>query len=1630
MSTFAWFDISTTNNAGFSDALENDVLIRCLQPSQKFLFGATGELSSCIIKTDGTASLSSNLETPLITTDHIIPKNNYIQLANAVFVQGGNIKCESLSTVSFFTSNIEIHQGGYIVAGDFLKTYQYIESPVLYTDTINKSDSNNDSIQITDSVTVSSNLFVTATMRSKTIHVECNITSKQMVCTADFNSPTIYTSTLSNNNRITLQGVVFENRSLTGCNLDFSHCLTKSHTSVSINTTFLKSSNIDTYNIVNSLTDTIYVKDVKFQNGSVSCRDFRASNQCIIDGETYINNNIYISSNINIIGNVTSVNKIKCNDISSTRATIEEITTPYIKSENGNIRLNGVYISSNSNLTTSNAYFENTNTCNITSLMSTTRQIVVQENATTKNMTVSEKLSSKLISASNIETLFVNQIGFNACNVGVPGMLTTSNLTVGVSCIIRTGGSFTNNSPLYQYGPLICSNNLTCSMEVTTGSLKTMTIRSPGQKLYLDSVLIQSNNQMVLERITTNTLQVLKEANIGQAIISGYMTVNQDIRCMKTIYSDTFMGYKKPGDLRIENIQISDHDTMSLGTVNATNVNITHGSLVLKLNSTIVTDNNDVLVNTSGKIMGSCILPLSVTSGILGYQCVSSDKIMEKSILSSHLSSGLSFKGVSIFEDIVLKGTLTSPTNYITICGITHTNSLLGVGGVANPLYPLHVLGKSFVENRNYTTLTGLSNNIGIFSMKSSHIETPLLIKMSYNDLCTTSFQLATYPYVSGSFDVGQGDLLITTTDELGGASKIFINESIFISSSNVGIWKSNPLAPLHTTVFASDKIGIGGIVDPLEVLDVIGNITIKRDPMTTSCFLKISDTDQLGTMMKMKSDTRFFMYNELGDIIVNARDNDPSECSHIYVQQVTGYIGFGTPSPVSPLHINGKVRPGAFVADQTVLIESDSPSIKMNNSNSTCTYRIDDRGQYTFEQTSSLEPYVQLLGTDRRTFKRNGNIIVGATDNVVMLGPHTKLILFTERDQRGMHETLVNDSPHPVETFISGPSRKTNWTLDVKSMSISSTNYIVNKIVSDVVYTNPYGENVFYVENSLKLVGIGTADPNAAIDINSSFSSNVINYMGKCIFDTDYNLKNITGLSVKGPFLINGTEIFDTSNNLVGISNINYSSTLIHKGAYVLIDNDRNLGSIKSASITGPLNVGNKEVIDVNRNLSNLNNISLADSIVSNGHVFLDKFVNVKCSNMYATGDIKSKNYIGIDNAGFINNRNNAMTIAPLSKACFVDSLYNNVLTVDVLQNSVEMNGTLKHDGKTIISSFRSMSNINAISVYGPLVLNNKLIMTSEYAFDAVDVNIDNKLTHKGVMILDSNKNLSNISNISCKPPIYANGLVLLDAGMNLQNVVNTRTQSLTIQDVRFKCPAPNKLSIECDALTLNIKGRSLVEYGENEIRLNSECVISSIHTSLIESDAGMSLETNGFGLVSTNIGYKAPRYVFGDSLFSISSTYAGVNFLPSLSIIGPTKTLFEITTPSTTILNNVVIGAPKETTHRLCVGGTIYADDDIFCFSDKRDKTNIRKIGGALRKLRQITGVTYDRRGRQCTGVLAQDVMRVLPEAVFEDVATGNLSVAYGNMIGLLVESIKEINCKNRSIRILRHKRRVIRQ
>jgi hypothetical protein len=76
----------------------------------------------------------------------------------------------------------------------------------------------------------------------------------------------------------------------------------------------------------------------------------------------------------------------------------------------------------------------------------------------------------------------------------------------------------------------------------------------------------------------------------------------------------------------------------------------------------------------------------------------------------------------------------------------------------------------------------------------------------------------------------------------------------------------------------------------------------------------------------------------------------------------------------------------------------------------------------------------------------------------------------------------------------------------------------------------------------------------------------------------------------------------------------------------------------------------------------------------------------------------------------------------------------------------------------------------------------------------------------------------------------------------------------------------------------------------------------------------------------------------------------------------------------------------------------------------SDARLKSDVGTIVDALALVSALRGVRFTMDGSRQIGVIAQEVETVLPEVVRVGEA-GQLSVAYGNITGLLIEAVKEL-------------------
>jgi len=86
---------------------------------------------------------------------------------------------------------------------------------------------------------------------------------------------------------------------------------------------------------------------------------------------------------------------------------------------------------------------------------------------------------------------------------------------------------------------------------------------------------------------------------------------------------------------------------------------------------------------------------------------------------------------------------------------------------------------------------------------------------------------------------------------------------------------------------------------------------------------------------------------------------------------------------------------------------------------------------------------------------------------------------------------------------------------------------------------------------------------------------------------------------------------------------------------------------------------------------------------------------------------------------------------------------------------------------------------------------------------------------------------------------------------------------------------------------------------------------------------------------------------------------------------------------------------------------GGNFTASGDVTAYSDERLKSNIVTLDG--KKVLDMRGVSFEKDGKEGSGVIAQELEKIAPELVHTNKEDGYKSVAYGNLVGYLIEAVK---------------------
>jgi hypothetical protein len=167
------------------------------------------------------------------------------------------------------------------------------------------------------------------------------------------------------------------------------------------------------------------------------------------------------------------------------------------------------------------------------------------------------------------------------------------------------------------------------------------------------------------------------------------------------------------------------------------------------------------------------------------------------------------------------------------------------------------------------------------------------------------------------------------------------------------------------------------------------------------------------------------------------------------------------------------------------------------------------------------------------------------------------------------------------------------------------------------------------------------------------------------------------------------------------------------------------------------------------------------------------------------------------------------------------------------------------------------------------------------------------------------------------------------------------------------------------------------------------------------------LALQTNTTGALNTAVGFLADvgsNALINATALGAEAVVSGSNTLvlgSSLSNNGMANTKVGIDLPNPTQIFQILQGA-----------GAAYADG-WGTYSSRRLKTNIRLLEGALAKVEQLRGVSYDLKsnGKHEIGVIAEEVGTVVPEVVsWDENGKDAMGVDYSRLTALLIEATKE--------------------
>jgi hypothetical protein len=804
---------------------------------------------------------------------------------------------------------------------------------------------------------------------------------------------------------------------------------------------------------------------------------------------------------------------------------------------------------------------------------------------------------------------------------------------------------------------------------------------------------------------------------------------------------------------------------------------------------------------------------------------------------------------------------------------------------------------------------------------------------------------------------------------------------NLYSLNSNIGIGKSNPAYPLD--VQGSINVSGGYYVNGQPLKLTIDNL------YSVNSNIGIGTTAPQGVLhvvaMSNNTSNDLFVVKSNGYVgLGTSNPVQPFELQHSNATLVftsNCRLGIGTSNPESTLHVVGSIRSTSLTPDTILVTNSSNEIISSSVALSNLSYLLGARSNIQGQLDEKLSIYG---GTVTGPLTIQGDLTVNGTTFTV-----------------NTTQLLVEDNLITINKNQTGiPSSNLRSGIEVERGSLSNYYFVFEEATQ-----------LFKVGLSNQLQAVATrldTMQNRAVTIWDS-NLNCLSYDSNVVIDQDGRLGVGTSnpqarLDVRGDVSIAG--------NLVPASNAAYDigSTQVpfgriylgSNGAMVLGSNVALRSSGSNLRVFNPASNALQSAIFEHVEVDNGSNVyrtvyrdqavywdlvhpmnpevtvPILDAPVVDNLYSVDNFIGIGTSNpsylLDVAGTLRASNWVGLPVASLSNEG-----IVSLSSSLSNDS-----------SNVAATAGAVKAAYDIIVQTNTFLQNLNLVATSS----NAGLVRI----YDGVDSSNDTVAATANAVRIAYDKAIDTSNDIAT---LVQDATFTEKGTVRMYNTVDISSNNYAATAGAVKQAYDKAV----DASNL-IDGRFITAFAST-----SNAGIVQLYNDVDSSNATWAATANAARL-AYDLAFRASNQNYnhlGNGVDMWIRSTDGINrFLFSNN--GPTYY-------SSGNFTHAWVGSDNSNLLFLNSNGSLVASGDVTAFSDSRLKRNITQLEGALDMVKKLRGVKYTMLNQPDeiqVGLIAQEVEPIVPEVVKTEPTTGMKTIAYGNLIAVAVEALKELHAK----------------